>query len=256
MRIVAAIVAVILGASLAHAEGDAKASFGPITAAKSAKAKPKAKAARRAKPAAETPKAKSAGKEEPAPPKGKAKAANQDGSAASKTKSKSAAAPAAPATTGSVTAGAPKTKPSGLRESYLAIPLADRLAIQSGLSWAGDYSGPIDGEFSDRLVDAMKAYQKRHKSKVTGLLSPDERATIAAAARPKQEEVGWRLVEDPVTGARVGLPGKLATRTTPAHPARAGVRSRANCRSKPSASTPVRRWTPCSNSRRSSRGAE
>ncbi len=51
------------------------------------------------------------------------------------------------------------------------IPPADRAAIQFDLTWAGDYSGPIDGEFSERLVAAVKAYQKRHKNPVTGVMS-------------------------------------------------------------------------------------
>jgi hypothetical protein len=60
----------------------------------------------------------------------------------------------------------------------------------------------------------VKAYQSRHKNPVTGVMSPAERAALAAAVEPRKQEVGWRLVEDPVTGARLGLPGKFATKTT------------------------------------------
>jgi len=35
------------------------------------------------------------------------------------------------------------------------------------------------------------------------------------AVEPRKQAVGWRLTEDPVTGARVGLPGRLATNATP-----------------------------------------
>ena len=86
------------------------------------------------------------------------------------------------------------------------------LAIQNDLTWGGDFTGPIDGEFSERLVAAVKAYQTRHKNPVTGVMSPEERAALASAVEPRKQEVGWRLTEDPVTGARVGLPGKLATK--------------------------------------------
>ncbi len=60
----------------------------------------------------------------------------------------------------------------------------------------------------------MKAYQTRHKNPVTGVMSAEERAALATAVEPRKREVGWRLADDPVTGARVGLPGKFATKVT------------------------------------------
>lgn len=122
----------------------------------------------------------------------------------------------APATTSSAPdakAGESTAKQS-VKDSYAAIPVAERLAIQSDLVWTGDYNGLINGEFSDRLVAAVKAFQKRNKSKDTGVLNPQERAVLAASAKPLQDEVGWRLIEDRVGGVRVGLPGKLATETS------------------------------------------
>ena len=133
---------------------------------------------------------------------------------AAKSKSKTAAAPKR-ATTGSAAEGAPAAKPSGLQDTYAAIPPADRMAIQNDLTWGGDFTGPIDGEYSERLVAAVKAYQTRHKNPVTGVMSPQERAALAAAVEPRKQQTGWRLIEDPVTGARLGLPGRLATRVTP-----------------------------------------
>ena len=35
-------------------------------------------------------------------------------------------------------------------------PLTERLAIQLNLSWAGNYRGLADGEFSDKLTDAER----------------------------------------------------------------------------------------------------
>jgi len=102
---------------------------------------------------------------------------------------------------------APKENP--VAASYSAIPLADRLAIQSDLVWTGDYNGLISGEFNDRAIAAVKAFQKRNGGKDTGVLNQPERATLAAAAKPKQDNVGWRMVEDMATGARVGIPSKL-----------------------------------------------
>jgi len=110
---------------------------------------------------------------------------------------------------------APKAaaKPNPLAESYTAIPLAERLSIQSDLVWTGDYNGTINGEFGERAIAAVKAFQKRKGGKETGVLNQPERAALAAAAKPKQDAVGWRMVDDLATGARIGIPGKLVPQT-------------------------------------------
>jgi len=179
---------------VALAQGDAKENPGPVSVAKS-----KAKADAKSKPGAEK----------------KADADEKDETGTIKRKSKSAAAKAKAATNGSAAAAAPPAKPSGLQEAYAAIPPADRMAIQNDLAWGGDFAGPIDGEFSERLVQAVKTYQTRHKNPVTGVMSAEERAALAAAVEPRKQAVGWRLTEDPVIGARVGLPSLLATKVTP-----------------------------------------
>jgi len=151
-----------------------------------------------AKPAAAKPAEKPAAKPKPKP------------------KPKTAAKPTVPRADAPATAGtAPDEKPEqstaapSIKDSYAALTFTERLSIQSDLVWTGDYNGLINGEFSDRLVAAVKAFQKRNKSKDTGVLNLQERAILAASAKPQQSEVGWRLVEDPVSGARLGLPGKL-----------------------------------------------
>jgi Putative peptidoglycan binding domain len=94
-------------------------------------------------------------------------------------------------------------------ETATAMSQAERQAIQSDLAWTGAYNGVIDGQPSDRMVAAIKAFQKDHGAKPTGVLNPQERAQLAEASRKLQGNVGWKLVGDPVTGARLGLPGKL-----------------------------------------------
>ena len=83
--------------------------------------------------------------------------------------------------------------------SYNAIPLAERLAIQNDLAWTGDYNGAVNGEFGERAIGAVKAFQKRQGGKETGVLNPTERAALGAAAKPKQDAVGWRVVDDGAT---------------------------------------------------------
>jgi hypothetical protein len=106
----------------------------------------------------------------------------------------------------------PPNSPSP-RDPYAGIPLAERIAIQSDLIWATDYNGLANGESNDRATAAIKAFQKNTKSKETGILNPQERAALAAAAKVKRDAVGWRMVDDPVGGARLGIPGTVVTQS-------------------------------------------
>jgi hypothetical protein len=100
-------------------------------------------------------------------------------------------------------------KPNPVADSYAALPLAERLSIQNDLIWTGDYNGTVSGEFGDRAIAAVKAFQKRNGGKETGVLNQPERAALAAKAKPRQDAVGWRMVDDMTTGARLGVPIKL-----------------------------------------------
>ncbi|WP_172788584.1 MULTISPECIES: serine protease [Bradyrhizobium] len=90
-----------------------------------------------------------------------------------------------------------------------AMAKAERLALQSDLAWVGQYNGAITGDVSERMVNAIKEYQKTKGGKPTGVLNPQERAALAETARKKQESVGWKIVTEPTSGARLGIPGKL-----------------------------------------------
>ena len=59
------------------------------------------------------------------------------------------------------------------------------------------------------MLAAIRNFQKRHKAKVTGVLTPSERETLVAAAKAHEDEFGWNVVVDPATGIRIGLPSKL-----------------------------------------------
>src|SRR5438477_6019793 len=124
------------------------------------------------------------------------------------------AQPTAPSTAGSK----PKTvatvpiRPPGLQspaDTAGAMAQAERLALQSDLAWVGQYNGAISGEVSDRMVAAIKEFQKSRGSKPTGVLNPQERSVLAETARRRQDNVGWKIVADPGTGVRLGIPIKL-----------------------------------------------
>lgn len=90
-----------------------------------------------------------------------------------------------------------------------AMEQAERLAIQSDLAWVSLYNGVINGEASDRMVSAIKAFQKDHGAKETGVLNAQERGVLSAEAKKRQDNVGWKIVSDATSGARIGLPSKL-----------------------------------------------
>ncbi len=105
--------------------------------------------------------------------------------------------------------------PGSPRAVYAAMPQHERMTIQTDLIWTGDYDGIIDTEFGDNSVAAVKAFQKRNGGKETGILNPDERAKLSESARSKREAAGWRIVDDRASGARLGVPGKLAPQAAP-----------------------------------------
>jgi peptidoglycan hydrolase-like protein with peptidoglycan-binding domain len=90
-----------------------------------------------------------------------------------------------------------------------AMAQAERQAIQSDLAWVGHYNGAINGEVSDRMVAAIKAFQKDRGGKQTGVLNPQERGVLSEAAKKRQDNVGWKVVFDAGTGVRLGVPTKL-----------------------------------------------
>jgi hypothetical protein len=95
-----------------------------------------------------------------------------------------------------------------------AMAQAERLAIQSDLAWTGQYNGAINGDVSERMVTSIKTFQKDNGAKQTGVLNPQEREILRAAARKRQDNVGWKMVTDMVTGARLGIPAKLVPQQT------------------------------------------
>jgi peptidoglycan hydrolase-like protein with peptidoglycan-binding domain len=90
----------------------------------------------------------------------------------------------------------------------------ERLALQSDLAWVGQYNGAISGEVSERMVAAIKAFQKGRGGKETGVLNLQERGALADTAKRRQENAGWKIVTDAGTGVRLGIPGKLVPQQT------------------------------------------
>jgi Putative peptidoglycan binding domain len=116
----------------------------------------------------------------------------------------------------------PKQAPTALARPALQKPAdtanamaqAERQAIQSDLAWVGEYNGAITGDVSERMVEAIKEYQKLSGGKPTGVLNQKERSVLAETAKRRQDNAGWKIVTDATTGARLGIPTKLAPQQT------------------------------------------
>src|SRR6185437_5088399 len=126
-----------------------------------------------------------------------------------------ASSAAAPATAGPKpkSVAAARVRPPAVQtpaDTASAMAQGERLALQSDLAWVGQYNGAITGDVSERMVAAIKEYQKNRGGKPTGVLNPQERAILAETARRRQDNVGWKIVSDTVTGARLGIPARLA----------------------------------------------
>ena len=101
----------------------------------------------------------------------------------------------------------PEAKAAPDADVLMEIAPNERRKIQAALLWSGDYGGPSGGE--DPMLAAIKNFQKRHKAKITGVLTSSERADLIAAAKAHEAEYGWNVVVDPATGIRIGLPSKM-----------------------------------------------
>jgi hypothetical protein len=136
--------------------------------------------------------------------------------AAAKVEPKMPLPPAKPEAAKAAPEKLPPVKPDAAKLTAKSEPAAPATAaiapeewskIQAALSWAGDFSDVAKGE--DPLAAAIKNYQKRNKAKATGELTSDQRSALLASARAHETEFGWRVMADPATGIRIGLPTKL-----------------------------------------------
>src|SRR3982074_750409 len=72
-----------------------------------------------------------------------------------------------------------------------AMAQAERLALQSDLAWVGQYNGAITGEVSERMVAALRGFQKARGGQPTGVPNPQKRGIPSDTAKRTQENVGW-----------------------------------------------------------------
>jgi peptidoglycan hydrolase-like protein with peptidoglycan-binding domain len=104
------------------------------------------------------------------------------------------------------------------RAAFEALDEATRLAIQEALIWTGDYAGAIDGAFGPRTFEAIVAHQRRERLPPDGVLLEQDIDALLAIGAAERDAVGFALVDDPLTGVRIGIPlGLMERRADPSH---------------------------------------
>jgi peptidoglycan hydrolase-like protein with peptidoglycan-binding domain len=95
------------------------------------------------------------------------------------------------------------------KAAFLALPEATRKALQEALVWLGLYVGVNDSDFGKHTRDAIVAFQASVRAPTDGILSPPLLKALLAAAQKARDAAGFRVVNDPKTGSRIGAPLKL-----------------------------------------------
>lgn len=101
------------------------------------------------------------------------------------------------------------------KTDFEALSEAERVAIQDGLIWTGDYKGIADGKFGKGTRDAIVAFATRNKFPADGTLDAKGRAALAATAKQAKDAMRFLVQTDAKTGQRIGLPLKLLTKSKP-----------------------------------------
>lgn len=95
------------------------------------------------------------------------------------------------------------------RATFDSLPEADRKALQDNLIWTGHYSGMADGAFGRQTFEAIAALQLSEMKAVTGILTPQDRRNLQAAAQKAKDLAGFAIVTDSRSGVRIGVPTRL-----------------------------------------------
>ncbi len=101
------------------------------------------------------------------------------------------------------------------KAAFLAMPEADRKAVQDALGWLDFYNGAVDGAFGKRTRDSVVAYQQSVGASADGMVSPAQLAALKTAAQRARAAVDFALIDDRISGVRIGAPLKLLTRLKP-----------------------------------------
>ncbi|THD47754.1 MAG: peptidoglycan-binding protein [Bradyrhizobium sp.] len=115
-------------------------------------------------------------------------------------------------------APAAATAPDPQKSAFVAMPEADRAAVQEALGWLGLYNGTLDGAYGKRTRDSIVAYQQSVGAIADGVVTPVELDALKAATRRAEAAVDFALIDDKISGVRIGAPMKLLLKFKPSSP--------------------------------------
>jgi hypothetical protein len=98
------------------------------------------------------------------------------------------------------------------KSAFLAMPEADRKAVQDALGWLGLYNGVVDGGWGKRTRDSILAYQSGAGASPDGLVTPSQLTALKEAAARGRAAVGFEVVDERRSGVRIGAPLKILTK--------------------------------------------
>ncbi|WP_078710305.1 trypsin-like peptidase domain-containing protein [Consotaella salsifontis] len=81
-----------------------------------------------------------------------------------------------------------------------------RQGLQMRLAWTGDYAGQFDGDIGPSTLRAIRDFQARHGMTADGVMTQPFLRLLLVESDRRQNATGFALVQDEVTGVRVGLP--------------------------------------------------
>jgi hypothetical protein len=112
------------------------------------------------------------------------------------------------------TPAAPARSPqlAAAQTSFESLSEAERKAIQTDLIWTGHLNSAASGGFGPLTFRAINAF-KGASGPADGLLAPTERRALAQQGDAARAAAGFRIVGDPRTGVRLGVPVAVLPRT-------------------------------------------
>ena len=104
------------------------------------------------------------------------------------------------------------TPPAGVEEAraaFKALPLQERLDIQSLLTVNGYWSTVANDAFGPKLMEAIQSFQSDNGFDETGILAPDQRQVLREKASPLLRKWGLAPVRHPSVPATLWVPKGL-----------------------------------------------
>jgi Putative peptidoglycan binding domain len=91
-------------------------------------------------------------------------------------------------------------------QAFMALPEAERKAIQQDLGFATSFNGAALGTFGALTFTGIQNFERDNKLAVDGILTPQERQLLATAARNARAALKFAVLDDPRSGVKIGIP--------------------------------------------------